>query len=145
MMSVEKWANSARQEKYRQDTEHQHAIDAMQALFEDKIDTDSAVDTIASLYEPLLKRNLKPSPVATLWDIICHAARALGGDEKIARRQVEMVNSISKLPDVVDHHDKAVTPAWSSAGVYWKDLPELAMMFGEYALSKCRTFCCDER
>ena len=57
-MSIEEWANSARQNKYRQDAEHQRAIDAIQTLFEDKIDTDSAAGIISSLYEPLLKRNL---------------------------------------------------------------------------------------
>lgn len=135
-MSIEEWADTARRDKYHQKAEHQRAIDTLQMLLEGKIDPDSAAATIGSVYEPLLKQDLKPSPVATLWGIFCSAARALGGDMETAERQVGMLNSISKLPDVTDQHGKAITPEWSSAGVYWKDLPELAMMFREYAMGK---------
>ncbi len=135
-MSIDTWAEAARRDKYRQAAEHQRAIDTLQSLLEGKIDSDSAAGTIASTYEPLLKRGLKPSPVATLWVLICDAVRTLGGNRDIAERQVGLLNSISKLPDVTDEHGKAVTPEWSSAGVYWRDLPELAMMFREYAIGK---------
>lgn len=143
-MSIAQWADAARRDKYHQDAEHQRAIDTLQTLLEGKTDADSAATTIGSIYEPLLKRDLKPSPVATLWGILCDAARALCGDREIAVRQVGILNSISKLPDVTDQHGKVITPAWSSAGVYWRDLPELAMMFREYAMGKSRTFCCDD-
>ena len=135
-MSIEAWANASRGGKYHQDAEHQRAINTLQILLEGKLDPDSAARTIASLYEPLLKRGLRTSPVATLWAIICDAARALGGNREISERQVDLLNSISKLPDVTDKHGKAITPVWSSAGRYWRDLPELAMMFREYAIGK---------
>ena len=144
-MSIGEWADAARRDQYRQGSEHQRAIDTLQSLLEGKTDADSAAGTIASVYEPLLKQNLAPSPVATLWGIFCDAARALGGEKEISERLVGILNSISKLPDVTDQHDKAITPAWSSAGVYWRDLPELTMMFREYAIGKFRQFCFDKR
>lgn len=105
-------------------------------MLQGQMDSDSAAGTIASIYEPVLKRDPRPSPVATLWGIFCDAARALGGDRDIAEWQVGLLNSIAQLPDVLDQHCKAITPEWSSAGVYWKDLPELAMIFREYAVGK---------
>ena len=144
-MSIAEWADAARQNKYHQNAEHQHAIDILQILFEGKIDSDNAASTIAGIYEPLLKQNLRPSPVATLWGILCDAARALGGDQKVSERQVSLLNSISKLSDVTDQHGKAITPAWSSAGVYWRDLPELTMIFREYAIGEFRTLCSNAR
>lgn len=50
-----------------------------------------------------------------------------------------MLNYISKLPDVLDGEGKAITPAWKNAGVYWRNLPELAMMFREYAIGRSQT------
>lgn len=132
-MSIEAWANAARQDKYRQDSEHQRAIDTFQALLEGNITPNTAADTISSLYQPKIKRN-----VPTLWGILCEVVRALGGNKEINERLVDLLNSISQLPDVTDVHGNGITPAWTSAGVYWRDLPELAMMFREYAIGKSR-------
>ena len=75
-MSIGEWADAARRAKYYQDAEHQRAIDTLQHLLEGQMDSDSAAGTVASIYEPLLKRDPRPSPVATLWGILCDAARA---------------------------------------------------------------------
>ena len=107
-------------------------------MLEGDLEPDSAAGTIASTYEPPLKRAFKTSPVATLWGIICDVARSLGAKREITERQIALLNSISKLPDVLDEQGKAITPAWKSAGVYWRDLPELAMMFREYAIGRFR-------
>ena len=138
-MSIESWADVARQGQYHQSAEHQRAIDTIQAVLEGNLESDSAASTLASTYEPLLKRGFKTSPVATLWGIICDVARSLGANREITERQIALLNSISKLPDVLDGQGKAITPAWKSAGVYWRDLPELATMFREYAIGKLRT------
>ena len=135
-MSIEQWADAGRRAKYYQDAEHQRAIDTLQNVLQGQMDSDSAAGTIASIYKPLLKRDPRPSPIATLWDIFYNTTRALGGDRDIAERQVGLFNPIAQLPDVLDQHCKAITPEWSSAGVYWKDLPELAMIFREYAIGK---------
>lgn len=135
-MSIETWANAARQGQYHQSAEHQRAIDTIQAVLEGNLESDSAAGTIASTYEPLLKKGFKTSPVATLWGLICDVARNLGGNREITERQIALLNSISKLPDVLDGEGKAITPSWKSAGVYWRDLPELAMMFREYAIGR---------
>lgn len=139
-MSIEAWANASRRGKYHQGVEHQRAIDTIQSLLEGEIDSDSAARTIAQLYEPLLKRRTDGSPVAILWSFICDAARVLDGNRGISDCLVDLVNSISKLPNIVDEHGKAITPSWSSAGEYWSDLPELAMMFREYGIGKFYSF-----
>ena len=135
-MSSGTWADAVRQGQYHQSAEHQRAIDTIQAVLEGNLELDSTAGTIASKYEPLLKGGFKTSPIATLWGMICDVARSLGGNREIAERQID---SISKLPDVLDGKGKAITPAWKSAGVYWRDLPELAMMLREYAIGRFRT------
>ena len=67
---------------------------------------------------------------------MCDVVRALDGNRDIAERQISLLNSISKLSDVTDDHGKAITPVWTSAGAFWRDLPELAMIFRKYAIGK---------
>ena len=135
-MSVESWAHTARRYDYRQRAEHQSAIETIVTLLQGHIDAESAADTIASNYEPLLKQSLNPSPVATLWDIICDAARVLGNQKEIAASLVSLLNSISALKNITDDHGNAITPPGSRTGVYWRDLPELTMVFREGAMGK---------
>ncbi|MCJ1462811.1 hypothetical protein MMC07_001414 [Pseudocyphellaria aurata] len=130
-MSVGAWANAARRDKYRQGSEHQRAIDAFQELLDGNVTPDAAAGTIASLYEATIKHRRS---VGTLWGILCDAIRALGGDKERSERLVNLLNSISQLPDMTDEHGNALTPNWTSAGVFWRDLPELTMMFREYAI-----------
>lgn len=137
-MSVQAWANAVRRDQYRQSFEDQRAIDTIRALLEGSVTPDAAADTISSLYEPLIKRGLHPSPVATLWGILCDAVRVLGGDKELSERLIDLLNSISQLPDVTDEEGNAITPEWKSAGVYWRDLPELAIIFREYGIGKSR-------
>ena len=140
-MSIQVWADAARQDKYRQDPEHQAAIAAIKSVLEGTKTSDDAARTIAGLYNPLLADHPQVSPVATLWVVICEAARLLGGDNELADRLVRLVNSLSKLPDVIDKHGKAVSAPWKSAGSYWKDLPEFAMIFREYGIGKTPDGC----
>lgn len=135
-MSLEAWADTARRGEYRQAPEHQGAVDAIKALLEGTIDSDRAATMIASMYNPLLKRGFKLSPVPTLWEIICDSIRALAGNKDIAERLVRLLNSISKLPDVMDEHGNAIAPV---RGRYWRDLPHLGIMFRENAIGKFRT------
>ena len=132
-MSLEAWADTARRGEYRQAPEHQGAIDAIKTFLEGTIDSDRAATMIASMYNPLLKHGYKLSPVPTLWEIICDAIRALGGDKDTAERLVRLLNSISKLPDVTGEHGNAITPV---RGTYWRDLPDLGIMFRENAIGK---------
>ena len=145
-MSIEAWADAARQDKYRQDAEHQRAIDTIQILLQGKIDSDSAAGTITSMYGSLLKCgpkvDLKTSPLTMFWGIFCDSVRALGGNREIAERLIGLINSISKLPDLTDEYGNAITARrWGSAGVYWRDLPDLAWMFREYAIGKFQAPC----
>ena len=135
-MSLEAWADTVRQGDYRQAPEHQGAIDVIKTLLEGTIDSDRAATMIASMYNPLLERGFKLSPVPTLWEIICDAIRALGGNKVISERLVRLLNSISKLPDVTGEQSKATTPV---RGRYWKDLPDLGIMFRENAIGKLRS------
>lgn len=139
-MWVESWANAARRVKYRQKSEQQRAIDTFRGLLEGNITPNTAAGTISSLYEPFIKRSSNPSPVAPLWGILCDAVRALGDSKELSERLVDLLDSISQLPDVTDEHGNAITPEWKSAEVYWRDLPLLAM-FREYAIGKSSIYC----
>ena len=110
-MSISAWANSARQDRYRQASEHQRAIDTIALLLERKSDPQSAASTIASIYDPLLKCGPEASLISTLWDIFCDAVREFGGDRDMASLQVGLINSILKLPDVKDEHGSVIAAA----------------------------------
>ena len=133
-MSVEAWAETARQNEYRQDSEHQHTIGIVKDLLEGKTDSDGAATTIASIYNPRLERGFDTMLISTLWDIICDAGRTLGGKTDIAERLVNLLNSMSVLPDLMDEHGNASV-------VRWRDLPEFAITFREYGIGKLRTSC----
>ena len=132
-MSIEAWADHARSDKAWQSVENQRTINILQTMFEGKIDPDSAGGTIASIYEPLIKRGYRISPVVPLWLMICGVARALGSNRDVVERVVDMLNSISKLPDVTNICGRALGPI---SGMYWRDLPELAIMFREYVIGR---------
>lgn len=141
LMSIQAWADAARQAKHYEGVEHQRAINELESLLVANTAPEKAATTISSIYTPLLKDRSKPSPIGTLWAILCDAVRALGGDEELADRLVQLVNGISKLPDVKDDQGNAITPKWAGAGVYWRDLPELSMIFREYAIGKATVVC----
>ena len=134
-MSIDAWADKARRSQYRKDAEHQRAITTLKTAFEGKETPVSAASTIASTYEPMLKRGFQLSPVNELWGMICEAATILGGNQDIDQRLISLLNSISSLPDVLDEKGDVVKAGpYGDYGVYWKDLPSLAIMFREYAI-----------
>ena len=94
-----------------------------------------AASTIASIYKPMLERGFQISPVNELWGMICEAATMLGGNQEIDEHLISLLNAISSLPDVIDENGDAVKAGpYGDYGVYWKDLPSLAVMFREYAI-----------
>ena len=131
--SIQAWANNARQSEYRQNPVHQNAINTLEALFREKIEPDAAAATITSFYNPWLKQGFAVSPVFQLWGMICEAIQMLGGNIFIDGILVELLNSISRRPDVMDQNGKAIGPSGGYTGVYWRDLPTLAVMLREYA------------
>lgn len=134
-MSIDAWAGKARQSQYRQDAEHQRVITTLKTVFEGKETPERAAGTIASIYEPMLKRGFQLSPVNELWGMICEAATILGGNRDIDGRLISLLNSMASLPDVIDENGDAVNAGpYSDYGMYWKDLPSLAIMFREYAI-----------
>ena len=139
-MSIEAWVGAARRRRYRQDAEQQRAIETLKTVFEGREDPDSAASTICSIYNPLLKRDSKLSPIIELWGIICEAVKILGGNREIDERLIGLLNSISKLPDVTDKNNNAISPGNGTSGVYWKDLPGLAIMLREYAFGMIPAF-----
>ena len=141
-MSIEAWADTARRSQYRQDAEQQCAIDTLKTVFNGREDPDSAASTISSIYNPLLKRGFRSTPVTELWGMICEAAKILGGNREIDERLIGLLNSISKLPDVADKNGNAIDPGNGTSGVYWKDLPGLAIMLREYAMGMFPAFYC---
>ncbi len=134
-MSVESWANAARGARHRQTPEEQRAIDAFQGLLEGKSTPNIAAGTISLLYEPLLKGSPNSAHVRSLWEILCDAVRAFGGSKDLSERLLDLLDSISQLPDVTDEHGNAIISEWKH-GVFWRSLPELPIMFREYAICK---------
>ncbi len=141
-MSVQGWADATRQVKAYQDVEHQRIIDVYQSLLHGKIIPNTAADTISSIYNPLLQQGTRSESVITLWYILCDAVRVLGGDTELAERLIMLINCITKLPDVTDMQGNAITPEWKGAGVYWRDLPQLAMIFRSHAIGKASVCVC---
>ena len=141
-MSIDAWADKARRSQYRQDAEHQRAITTLKTVFEGNETPVSAASTIASIYEPMLKRGFQLSPVNELWGMICEAVTMLGGNQEIDERLISLLNSISSLPDVIDEKGDVVKAGpYGDYGVYWKDLPSLAIMFREYAIGMSTSSC----
>ena len=136
MPSVQAWADEARQVEDRHDDEDQRAIDVFQSLLQRDIAPSTAAEKISSIYNPLLKQGTKPTSIIKLWHIFCHAVRVLGGETQHAERLTNLLNSICELPDVTDAQGNAITPEWKGAGVYWRDLPQFAMIFREFAIGK---------
>lgn len=137
MSPIQAWADAARQVEDRQDDEHQRAIDTFQGLLQGDISSSTAAEKISSIYNPLLKQEgTKPTSVIKLWHIFSHAVRVLGGETQHAERLTDLLNSIAELPDVADAQGNAITPEWKGARVYWRDLPQFAMIFREFAIGK---------
>jgi len=133
-MSIEDWAKAALQSSYRQSREQQLAIHTLEDVSYGKTGADSAATTIASLYDPLLEHGFTVSPVFELWVSVCEAVRMLGGDHEIDGRLIELLDAIAKLPDVKDQSGRAIGAGSGYFGVYWKNLPGLAITFREYAI-----------
>ena len=117
-MTINAWADAARGSPHHQDVEHQRAVDTPELVFEDKIDSNKAASTIASIYNPMLEHGFKFSPVAVLWAIVCEAVRKLGANREIDERPINLINSLSALPDVTDTNDNPISPGNGQNGVY---------------------------
>lgn len=142
-MSIKAWADAARRGPYRQSWAPQHAISVLEYLFDGKEAPNKASTTIASLYDPLLKQGFTVSPVFGFWAIICEAVRMLGGIREIDERLIALLNAMWRLPDVTDHTGRPIGPGGGFSGVYWKDLPGLAITFREYAIGWYPVLYCD--
>lgn len=63
-------------------------------------------------------------------------AQTLVGSKELSEHLLDLLDSISELPDVTDKDGNAITPQWENVGVYWRDMPEFAIMFREYTIDK---------
>lgn len=133
-MSVQAWNDAAGQSHGYRKAEYQHTVGILRSVFEGEIDSDGAATQINALYEPLLKGNHNNSPVNELWVIICEAVRILGANTAVDERLINLLNALTKLPDITDQHGHPITGGNGVDGVYWKDLPNLALMFREYGI-----------
>ena len=69
--------------------------------------------------------------------MICEAVTMLGSNQEIDKRLISLLNSISSLPDIIDKKGDVIKAGpYSDYGVYWKDLPSLAIIFREYAIGR---------
>ena len=117
--------------KWNQKLEHQRAIDVLQTVLDGREDPERAAALLASIYNPLLKQRCSLSPVHQLWDIVCSSIRMLGGNVAVAERLISLLNALANLQDVTVQSDLAKE---GFKGVYWKDLPSLAIAYRETAL-----------
>ena len=110
----------------------QSAINTLQRLLLGEEDPDSAARTIATIHNPLLQQGSQS--VFELWEVICEAVGALGCHLVVDERLVKLINALSELPDVTDQNGIAVKPggSWSGFGVFWRDLPVLAIAYREF-------------
>lgn len=130
-MLVKVWVDTARRAEYRGASEHERVIDVFQGLLEGNITPDTAAGNIASMYEPLIRLG---GNVGALWGILCDATRDLGGNQELTELLVDLLNSISQLPDVTNDRGNALTPKWSNVKAYWRSLPDLSWIFREHGI-----------
>ena len=135
-MSVQTWVDSARKNQYNQKPHHQQTIEILSSLFTKNTDVDTAASQINSVYKPLLQEPHRNSPVNELWGLICEAVRQLGRDLNIDGLLVDLLNALTKLPDITDKNGHPVAGGNGVDGVFWRDLPNLAVMFREYGIGK---------
>lgn len=131
-MSIQDWADKAREDIWRRNQADQDAIDILAAYLSGHLDTERAAQDITSVYETLIRTVMTDTHGPGLWSILCDAIRGLCGEEEIRLRLVALIEAIAKLPDVVDEHDNPIKD-WG--GVYWRDLPRWGMMFREYGIA----------
>lgn len=131
-MSVKAWADQKRSSKNQQDPENQRMIDAFQRLLEGQSTPEAAARSIAAICEPLIKRDPSNLRNGAVWGILCDAVRTLGGSNEVNERLVDLLSSMTKLPDVTDGHGNAIKHEWG--GRYWTDLPMFALRFREYGI-----------
>jgi hypothetical protein len=119
-MSVKAWADQLRSSENQQNPENQRIIDAFQSLLESQSTPEAAAGSIAAICEPLIKRNPNSLRNGTVWGILCDAVRTLGGSNEVDERLVDLLSSMTELPDVTDEHGNAIKHEWG--GKYWTDL-----------------------
>jgi len=128
-ISITSWADAVR--KRETDAESQSAVNTLQKLFLGEEDPDGAARTIATVYNLSIQQ--RSYSVFGLWEMICDAVAVLGCHLVVDDRLVNFISALSELPDVTDQSGTPVKPAgsWSGFGVFWRDLPVLAVVCRE--------------
>lgn len=139
MTSAPVWATSARERRKRHPrnindvNEDIDAIDAIELFLTGGLSTRETARWIADVYEPCL-RTRQRNDIATLWAIICQAARSIDGSA--ATQLAELVIALRNQPDVISNYGKVVEFGhW----VYWRELPKFGQMFREHGFGESRT------
>ena len=135
-MAIKDWADAERRDPHRQGIVSQRTINILSSLFEGREVPERAAMSMAALYDPLIRQRAPIGPVWGVWTIVCDAIRALGGNAEIDLRLIRFLNAMARLPDVTDRSGRPIGPGGGFSGVYWKDLPGLAIIFRQYAISE---------
>ena len=135
-MAIKNWADAERRDPHRQGVVSQRTISILSNLFEGREVPERAAVSMAALYDPLIRQRAPLGPVWGLWGILCDAIRALGSHKEIDLRLIRLLNAMARLPDVTDPRGRPIGPGGGFSGVYWKDLPGLAIIFRQYAISE---------
>ena len=134
--SIKAWADAARRDPRRQGVVSQRTINILANMLEGREVPESAAISIAALYDPWIRQRAPIGPVWGVWANLCDAIRTLGGNAEIDLHLIRLLNAMARLPDVTDRSGRPIGPGGGFSGVYWKDLPGLAIIFRHYAISE---------
>ena len=135
-MAIKNWADAERRDPHRRGIVSQRTINILANSFEGREVPERAAISIAALYDPLIRQRAPIGPVWGVWTIVCDAIRALGGNAEIDLGLIRLLNAMARLPDVTDQSGRPIGPGGGFSGVYWRDLPGLAIIFRQYAISE---------
>ena len=130
-----RWADQTARAWYHQEATQQRAIPELQALLDGSQSAIEVAQAIATIYDPQILGHQFTKSVPRFWGLYCGAVREFGGIPEQAERLCDLLESISGLPDV----------AWTVSGkeVYWRDLPDFAIMFREYGFFEIFSDICE--
>lgn len=130
--SVELWVETVRHSSVWLKPETPKTVEILRSVFVGELNTDIAAQAVASLCNPLLQQGLS-GPVFQLWQLMCEAIRMLGYSSEVNERHINLINAISRLPDVTGQDGKPVKAQYGWSGVFWRDMPCFAVEIRETA------------
>ena len=129
------WADQTARAWYYQKATEQSAISELQAVLDGSQSAVEVAQSVAAIYEPHIEDGcLIMGKVCQFWCLFCEVAREFGGIREQAERLSDLLESMSRLPDVKRNIE---------GSVYWRDLPDFAIAFREYGFFEMFSEMCE--